>query len=188
MFPIYFEKEDIRRIAITFSIILILAGLIALAVWGKRGFPVTTHRVDYQMQGFYVDEDGNVGEKTDFTVKGRVFDNSEKHTFLELDFAMPTSFPYSLKGATCHPWGYEDCFSDQGYGFFSYWVVTGYTYNRQSGVDHATFMHFALCPEQEYFLFRASDVPDKYFVASTDPNTTAQEILDYFDSFIGTLQ
>ena len=186
MFPIYFEKEDIKRIALTFSIILICAGIIALIIWGKRGFPVTTHKINYQMHGFYVDQDGNVSGSEDFTVKGRALSTIKKRTYLELDFQMPVTFPYYIQGASIDSVGIYG-FIKIGSGYFPYWITTDFTYNKHTP-NNPGIMKFALCPEQEYFLFRASDAPDKYFVASTDPNTTAQEILDYFDSFIGTLQ
>jgi len=184
MLPIYWEKEDIRRIALTFGIILLCVAAIAVAVWGKRGFPVTTHKIDYQMYGVYVETDGTVGSSVDFSIKGRAFANIEKYRFLELEFQMPTSFPYSLRGSTCHPWGYENSFSDIGAGYFSYWVTTGYAYNKYT--NDTVIKYFALCPEREYFIFHTNDDPTRYLVASTDPNTTPQEILGYFQDYIDT--
>lgn len=186
MLPIYLEKKDIKRIALTFGIIFLCIAAIAVAIWGKRGFPVTTHKIDYQMHGCYVNPDGTVGEKLDFSIKGRAFANIEKYRFLEIDFLMPTSYSYSLIGATCQPWGYEDCFGDEGSGYFPYWVTSGYTYN--NATNDMVFMHFALCPQREYFIFRASDDPTKYLVASADSSTTPQEILDYFQDFIDTFK
>lgn len=186
MFPIYFEKEDIKRIALTFSIIFICIAAIVIGIWGKRGFPVTTHKIDYQMYGFYVEPDGTVGSAVDFSIKGRAFDNIEKYTFLEIDFQMPENFPYSLCGATCHPWGYEDCFVDQGGRYFSYWTVAAHAYNKST--NDFDLLYFALCPEQKYFMLDFSDEPGKYLLASTDPNTTAQEILDYFEKYIRSFQ
>ena len=48
--------------------------------------------------------------------------------------------------------------------------------------------YFALCPEQEYFIFHANDDPTRYLVASKDPNTTPQEILDYFQDYMDTFK
>lgn len=186
MLPIYWEKEDIRRIALTFGIILLCVAAIAVAVWGKRGFPVTTDKIDYQMHGFYVDSEGNASGSVDFSVKGRVFTNIKKTNFLQLEFQMPMSFPYSLRGSTVQPEGYENCYIDHGGDYFSYWVTADYAYNKFT--NSGDFLAFALCPEQEYFMLRFVDEPSKYLLASTDPNTTPQEILDYFQKYIDTFQ
>ena len=182
MLPIYWEKEDIRRIALTFGIIFLCIAAIAVAIWGKRGFAIPTHKVDYQMHGVYVDSDGNPGGSVDFSIKGRVLTNIRKNNFLQIEFLMPMSFPYSLLGATIHPEGFENCFYDHGGDYFSYWVTATYGYNKfENSID---FLGFALCPEQEFFILHCYDEPDKYLVASTDPNTTVQEILTYFDDYI----
>lgn len=186
MLPIYWEKEDIRRIALTFGIIFLCVAAIAVAVWGKRGFPVTTDKIDYQMHGIYVNQDGTVGEKHDFTIKGRAFANIKKTTFLQLEFQMPMNFPYSLRGATVQPEGYENCYIDHGGEYFSYWVTTDTAYNKNT--NDMVIQQFALCPEQEYFVFHANDDPTRYLVASADPNTTSQEILDYFQDYIDTFR
>ena len=109
---------------------------------------------------------------------------SKKTTFLQLEFQMPMSFPYSLRGATVQPEGYENCYIDHGGKYFSYWVTTDTAYNKNT--NDMVIQQFALCPEREYFIFHANDDPTKYLLASTDPNTTSQEILDYFQDYIDT--
>lgn len=139
-------------------------------------FPEMHEEIDYTLHGVWITQDGEVQEMLDFSVTGTLDLTQTGEDTLALDFLFPDAFPYAYDSATAY--------TSQSRKYFDlpYCVICGYSFNNFA--NKHVFSYFALCPAKEYVIFYWEDDPQRFLVASTDPNATPHEILAYFDAFI----
>ena len=132
-------------------------------------------KIDWQLYGAWISQEGEVGEPVEFTISGDLKLEKTETDSMQLDITFPHSFPYSYNGRT------EFTSESRKYFSLPYCVSTRYAFNQISG--EPVFSYLALCPEKEYVIFCWEDHGDSFVIASTDPETDYQEILDYFEAF-----
>lgn len=139
-------------------------------------FPEMHKEIDSTLHGVWITNDGEVQEMLDFSVAGTLDLTQTGEDTLTLDFLFPDTFPYVYNSTTAY--------ASQSRKYFDlpYCVSCGYSFNNSSSEN--VFSYFALCPEKEYVIFYWEDDPQRFLVASTNPNTPPHEIMDYFDVFI----
>ena len=134
-------------------------------------------QIDWTMHGTWITEDGETGQKEDFSINGAISERNPSMDVLAIDISFPSTFRYS--------------YQDQQSPFYSgsrqnfelpYYVCQCYSwdYNRADFV----FSYFALSAQQEYAIFYWENYPTRFLVASKDPNADPAEILTYFEDFI----
>lgn len=134
--------------------------------------------IDWTMYGTYLNTEGTLNKPVDLLLKGVITNRDIRADSLELYLSFSDGFDYEI-------------FRDSGV-FSSHnqaagqlphlYVVQTLSYKKSS---HSSVMcYFALSEEKEYFIATFEDAPSRFFVASTNPGTDPQELLDYFADFI----
>lgn len=131
--------------------------------------------IDWSLHGAWITAAGEVQKAVDFRISGQVDMEASGEDSMTLDISFPDTFPYSYTEKT------EFVSQSRKYLGLSYCVSSAFSFRRYSGDPVSS--HFVLCPEKEYVLFYWEAQPDRFLVASTDPDTNPQEILTYFDAF-----
>lgn len=164
--------------------ILLIAMLLGLCGCGSdqtgettpaTDFPEMHEEISYDLYGAWITAAGEVQKAVDFRISGQVDMEASGEDSMTLDISFPDTFPYSYTEKT------EFVSQSRKYLGLPYCVSSAFSFRRYSGDPVSS--HFVLCPEKEYVLFYWEAQPDRFLVASTDPDTNPQEILTYFDAF-----
>lgn len=170
------NKTKVQKVILRSAIVIVCLALVGCVVWAIMGLFVKTTRVDWTMHGTWITAAGEPGETVEFSVKGKVKDYSEKDDTLNLDIAFPDSFPYRDNTRD-----FTDISMIWRYWDVPYFACRGYSYDVQANAG--TIRCYALSLEEEYMIFCWPD-SDRLMVASTDPETDPQEIMEYFKVFL----
>ena len=125
------------------------------------------------MEGFLVLADGTVKDNVPITISGTI-QNGEDNDILLLDIITPEDFRYYY--GMPEPDGYIS--TSRQKGSISYYYFGSYCFDRK--FNDTRMATFALDAEKGFFLSFCDDGTGQYLVAATDPDVTAEEILEYF--------
>ena len=133
-------------------------------------------KIDWAMTGAMGSGSGEVLRSCNLSISGEITLGKNGKDQLDLNIRFPKLFEYWYDGPAVY--------TSQSRKYFNtpYPVCPSYAYNRDTNAPDYSVL--ALCPEKEYAIFNWDDGKDQYLVASTDPNTTPQEILSYFETYI----
>lgn len=132
-------------------------------------------QIDWLMHGTWISADGITEESVYFLVSGKATLGDDADT-LTLDIQFPDMISYSYQPQS------EFTSLSRQYGDLPYLVCPYFSYDKVT--NDTVWSYFALCPENEYMIFWWEETPDRYLVASTDPDTDPRGILTYFQGFI----
>ena len=138
----------------------------------------TTQAVNWKMTAFMLNADGTVIDTDSITIKGYIRDYNEMYSYLVLDIQFPEGFRFlnSIPG----PYGDIGCFvltddpHDYDFGGSCY----------DSVKNAFTPCRMVINTEKEYFVGNWEEGNVRYLVAATDPNVTADEIMDHFRAYL----
>ena len=130
--------------------------------------------IDWTLHGVWINEKLEVLKTVDFTISGNLDLTATGEDSMTLDISFPDSVPYNYTEKT------EFVSHSRKYFGLPYCVSTSYSFRRLSG--DPVISYFVLCPEKEYVLFYWKAQPDRYLVASTDPETDPAQIVTYFEA------
>lgn len=138
-----------------------------------------TQNVNWQMQGCLVTSDGTVSKTLPVSVTGKISSNRNGDTDLKLSFGLPEDFQFSIlqEEFVCYSNTVE---------LLSYYAFSGYGDNKDTEQYMDSSAQIALDADQECIVIAWSDAPGQYLVASTNPNTDPQQVLDHFQLFLNT--
>lgn len=128
-----------------------------------------------KMQGMLVSADNLPQNQFSFSVSSKLTQssqNSEKE--LELSFVFPNNFPYKVQQLFSTSTPHTE--------HLPYYVLMGYCYSILD--NDSIFVQCAYDKEASLLIINWGDDNNKYLVASTDPSTPPQEIMDYFQDFL----
>ena len=144
------------------------------------------HSFDWTMYGIVVDSVGNPVNYAhyyleDFSVSCTIDPQKDNSAEMTLRIVLPESFQYMFEkasepDATTEYYSNNRKFTDE-----PYYVMHSYSYDRRA--NESVFTNIGLCTQKEYMIFNWEDGEDLYLVASTDPNTEPNDILQYFRIF-----
>ena len=148
--------------------------------------PNLPNRIDWTMYGIVVDSAGNQYNYVqyfldEFTVTGTIDDIDFNRAELKLRIVLPETFQYRFETEQDPDRFTEYPSYNRAYTGESYYVIHSYSYDRRE--NQSVMTAIGLCREKEYMIFNWDDGKDLYLVASTDPDTTPTEILEYFLQF-----
>lgn len=131
--------------------------------------------VDYTMQAYVVNAEGEVQETLEISVNGYINGEKGKRPELDLSIILPESFRYRYYNLdTQHSWSgvYDD---------LPYYVWTTFSIDE---IGEPLFGSYALCVQKEFLIMDWDDEASLYLVAATDRYTAPKEILDYFEGYL----
>jgi hypothetical protein len=136
--------------------------------------------IDWTMYGMWIGEDGQVENTFEFHMVGKsaVYPDDPQSGRLELSIQWPEDFRFNTEQANEHTLGFTIEREDS-------YFLTGMLLSDDLHTSQIVPGSFALAPEKGYFLMYW-EVPDGsyeipgYLIASTDPNTSREEIEEFF--------
>ena len=136
--------------------------------------------IDWTMHGMWIGEDGQVENTFEFHMVGKsaVYPDDPQSGRLELSIQWPEDFRFNTEQANEHTLGFTIEREDS-------YFLTGMLLSDDLHTSQIVPGSFALAPEKGYFLMYW-EVPDGsyeipgYLIASTDPNTSREEIEEFF--------
>lgn len=132
--------------------------------------------INWTLYGIWITPFGRTGTETELSVSGKVTLGEDGEDIMELSIIFPDEFDYAYTNPTTYT------SQSRKYTKLPYCVSMVFSYAKWQ--NDIFFSYFALCPEKEYMIFRWDETPDRYLVASTNPDADPQEILEYFQGFI----
>lgn len=159
----------------------ILIGAIGFALGGAAMYnspQEASTPVDYTMQAYLVNAEGEVQETLEISVNGYIHGEKDKRPKLDLSIILPESFRYRYDKPDQ---GMSASFSGV-YDDLSYYVWAGYSLDMDT--SEAIFGIYAMCVVEEYLIMDWDDDESLYLVAATDRYTAPKEILDYFEGYL----
>lgn len=130
-----------------------------------------------KMQGFVIRPDGTVQEEVSFSIRTKqVRDAQKREKELKMTFELPQDFSHQVDTltATSLPGGQR-----------SYYVLGGFC--NGSDASSSSFAYCAYDKGAGLLIIDWNDGNAEYFVATTDPDVTAQEILAYYKEFLESI-
>ena len=152
------------------------AGCILLLL-GILVFVLSVVKPRTQMQGFVVDYDGTVKEEVSFSIRTKqVRDAQKSEKELKMTFELPLNFSHQVDTLTT---------ISLPSGQRSYYVLGGFCYG--SDAIGSSFAYAAYDKDKGLLIIDWNDGNAEYFVATSDPDVTAQEILAYYKGFLESI-
>ena len=142
--------------------------------------------IDWVMHGIVVDSDGNKANYVhylldDFSVSGTVEPEEDNCAEMSLRIVLPDSFQYMFEKENEPDASTEYYSNNRKYTDEPYYVVYGFSYDQRGNKSVPIVIGLSL--ENEYMIFNWEEGEDLYLVASTDPETDPNDILQYFQVF-----
>lgn len=131
--------------------------------------------INWPMYGLWVTRDGQPQEEMQFSIIGSVQQNQDASDKLSLNIIFPDECAYSYDSSV------DFVSSSRQHLDVEYYVCPGYCFNERTAELVWSFL--ALSEETGFAIFYMEDNPDSYLVASLDPDTDPQVILEYFQAF-----
>ena len=163
------------------SAVLLVLGLAAVGIHAIVSTAPETTPVEWHIpEGYLLDRDGSVIGTAAITLRGEIRDYEDREDCLALSFEFPESFPYSTD------------FQDPPVYTVFHSGTAGWPYHSADGfcfikaTDTAAKFSFAIDPERGLILMQFGDGPEHFFVASRNATATPADILQHFQSFLGS--
>lgn len=164
-----------RKMKTHLAVILLLVMLAAIT-----GCAPEKVDIDWTMHGMWIREDGQVENTFEFHMVGKsvVYPNDPESDLLKLYIQWPEGYRFNTEQANEHTLGFTIEREDS-------YFLTGMLLSDDLHASQIVPGSFALAPEKGYFLMYW-EVPDGsyeipgYMIASTDPNTSREDIEAFF--------
>lgn len=173
LFGAYRDQAYLRRLLWIVAVaVVVCVAAVSIVVWAVG----PDEKVDWQLQGYYVDSNGTVIETLQFPVSGKIHDHKDGFTQLQLHFGLPEDFRYIVYDAEllCH----RDTFDR-----FGYYVLTAFSDIQGENAMPLPRVTIALDVEAGFAIFQWEDDPTKFLVASTS-GADPEQIRSHFQKFI----
>lgn len=130
-----------------------------------------------KMQGFVIRPDGTVQEEISFSIRAKHVRGSQKgEKTLELTFDLPPNFSHQVDTLKTTPLSGNN---------HPYYVLGGFCNSTAANSSH--FAYCAYDKDAGLLIIDWNDGNAEYFVATTDPDVTAQEVLAYYKDFLKSI-
>lgn len=169
-------KLMITRIICILVVSCSVVALLAVSVKTFVNDEIT--KISWELNGVWVTDDGVEEGTVPFKVEGKVTDYKLEKVAdkVNVEFEFPEDFPYEPNQGS-------DRFSYVN-GFFDVDYFGCNDYSGAPETDYLIKYQYALDIEREYVLVCWSDEPERYLVASVDPNVKPEDIVKHFKAFL----
>lgn len=160
-----------KKITLAVIFLLLIAAIIVAVVY------FTGHqKVDWKLYGAWISTDGNLGERVELSLTGRIptFSDKRNTVITKFEIIWPDDFPYENTGKIACGGIQELNVEIPRYFDFSYFALAKTTYEE----DLLDFVIFRLYPDEELVVFVFEHYPNSYLVTSTDPNADLLQLLE----------
>ena len=157
--------------------LLVAALLVLLAGCGKK-----EQELNWNLTGTWITVDGEIGEAVPFSIEGKlVTEGIEIGKPQIVDFRIQWSEDFPYQNGKYEPYAAYP-FSEQNDTDFLWFWCSGFAYDPKKNTPVVAV--FTLSLEKGYSVMTWPYDDSRYLVASTDPETNPQEILNWYFSHV----